>query len=94
MRGQKRWSRSADVRCWKSRLTRLRDYGIEEVIVNVHHFADMMVDYLNAKHNFGMRIEISREEELLDTGGGLKKAAWFFQEGRQRTSRSFCITSM
>ena len=29
-------------------------------------------------HNFGLRIEISREEELLDTGGGLKKASWFF----------------
>ena len=61
-------------------LARLRTCGISEVIVNVHHFADMIVDYLAANKNFGMRIELSCEEELLDTGGGLKKAAWFFLE--------------
>jgi len=61
-------------------LRRLRRFGVREVIVNVHHFADMVVDYLKRNANFGMRIEISREEVLLDTGGGLKKAAWFFQE--------------
>ncbi len=64
-------------------LARLRSFGIREVIVNVHHFADMVVDYLKAKDNFGMRIEISREEILLDTGGGLKKAAWFFLDDPQ-----------
>jgi mannose-1-phosphate guanylyltransferase len=61
-------------------LRRLRQFGVREVIVNVHHFADMVVDYLKKNDNFGMRIEISREEVLLDTGGGLKKAAWFFRE--------------
>jgi len=61
-------------------LTRLRRVGIREVIVNVHHFADMVVDYLEAHEDFGMHVEISREESLLDTGGGLKKAAWFFLE--------------
>ena len=60
-------------------LSRLREFGIHEVIVNVHHFADMIVDYLKSHDNFGMRIEISREDVLLDTGGGLKKAAWFFE---------------
>lgn len=60
-------------------LARLRRFGIREVIVNVHHFADLMVEYLDG-HDFGMKIEISREEELLDTGGGLKKAAHFFLE--------------
>jgi NDP-sugar pyrophosphorylase family protein len=59
-------------------LERLRSFGIREVIVNVHHLGDMIVDYLKANGSFGMRIEISREELLLDTGGGLKKAAWFF----------------
>jgi NDP-sugar pyrophosphorylase family protein len=44
----------------------------------VHHFADKVVDYLKANENFGMQVEVSREDELLDTGGGLKKAAWFF----------------
>ncbi len=60
-------------------LARLREFGIQDVIVNVHHFADLVVDYLKAHDNFGMRIEISREELLLDTGGGLKKAGWFFE---------------
>lgn len=59
-------------------LRRLREFGIRDVIVNVHHFADVVIDYLKKNDNFGMRIEISREEVLLDTGGGLKKAAWFF----------------
>lgn len=59
-------------------LSRLRVFGIREVIINVHHFADMILEYLKANDNFGMRIEVSREEVLLDTGGGLKKAAWFF----------------
>src|SRR5215469_14489404 len=61
-------------------LAHLRAAGVKEVIVNVHHFADQVVDYLRAHENFGMRIEVSREDELLDTGGGLKKATWFFLE--------------
>lgn len=65
-------------------LERLRSFGVSEVIVNVHHFADLVLDYLKANANFGMRIEVSREEVLLDTGGGLKKAAWFFlQDGSE-----------
>ena len=59
-------------------LQRLASFGIRDVIVNVHHFADMVVAYLKKNNNFGVRIEISREEVLLDTGGGLKKAGWFF----------------
>lgn len=65
-------------------LTRLRTFGVREVIVNTHHFADLVVAYLKAHDNFGMRIEISREDVLLDTGGGLKKAAWFFLEDSSR----------
>jgi NDP-sugar pyrophosphorylase family protein len=61
-------------------LRRLQQFGIREVIVNVHHFADMVADYLKKNGDFGMRIEISREDVLLDTGGGLKKAAWFLLE--------------
>jgi NDP-sugar pyrophosphorylase family protein len=59
-------------------LQRLASFGIRDFIVNVHHFADSIVEHLQKNHNFGMHIEISREEELLDTGGGLKKASWFF----------------
>jgi NDP-sugar pyrophosphorylase family protein len=65
-------------------LTRLRTFGVTEVIINVHHFAEMVTDYLQSHNNFGLRIEISREEVLLDTGGGLKKAAWFFLEDPTR----------
>jgi NDP-sugar pyrophosphorylase family protein len=62
-------------------IARLRAFGVNELIVNVHHFAEEVVTYLRKHDNFGMRIEVSREEVLLDTGGGLKKAAWFFLEG-------------
>jgi NDP-sugar pyrophosphorylase family protein len=58
-------------------LSRLRSFGVREVIINVHHFADMIVEYLKTNDNFGMRIVVSREEMLLDTGGGLKNAASF-----------------
>ncbi len=61
-------------------LSRLRTFGVHEVIINVYHFADMIQEYLQANDNFGMRIELSREDVLLDTGGGLKKAAHFFVE--------------
>jgi len=59
-------------------LSRLRAFGVHDVIINVHHFAEMVVDYLRANNNFGMHISVSREVELLDTGGGLKKASHFF----------------
>jgi NDP-sugar pyrophosphorylase family protein len=73
-------------------LSRLRTFGVNEVIINVHHFADMVVDYLKSKNNFGLRIEISREDDLLlDTGGGLKKAAWFFLEDPKRLDEPFLL---
>ncbi len=59
-------------------LQRLRSFGVQEAIINTHHFADQVTAFLRTHRNFGMRIEISHEEELLDTGGGLKKAASFF----------------
>src|SRR6202158_3673737 len=68
-------------------LARLRTFGVSEVIVNVHHFADQIVEYLKAKKNIGMRVEVSHEDVLLDTGGGLKKAGWFFLEGRSEERR-------
>jgi len=72
-------------------LSRLRAFGIREVIINVHHFAGMILDYLETNHNFGMRIEVSREEVLLDTGGGLKKAAYFFLEDPSRLEEPFIL---
>ncbi|MDP9339655.1 MAG: nucleotidyltransferase family protein [Acidobacteriota bacterium] len=61
-------------------LARLRTFGVREAVVNVHHFADKVISFLKTNDNFGMRIEVSREDALLDTGGGLKKAGWFFLE--------------
>jgi NDP-sugar pyrophosphorylase family protein len=72
-------------------LTRLRTFGVTEAIVNVHHFADMVIDYLKSNKNFGMRIEISREDVLLDTGGGMKKAAGFFLEDSRRLDEPFLL---
>ena len=57
-------------------LERLRAFGIREIIVNVHHYAGMISDHLQNQE----KVVISREDVLLDTGGGLKKAAWFFLE--------------
>ena len=62
-------------------IRKLMDAGCREIIINVHHFAEMIVEFLVQKKHFGIHIEISDERErLLDTGGGLKKAAWFFEK--------------
>jgi NDP-sugar pyrophosphorylase family protein len=61
-------------------IARLQQFGVREIMINVHHFADQLIEYLKTKDHFGLRIEVSCEDILLDTGGGLKKAAWFFME--------------
>lgn len=72
-------------------LARLRTFGIHDVIINVHHFADQVADYLQAHRDFGMRIVISCEDTLLDTGGGLKKAAWFFLKNPDSANEPFLL---
>ena len=60
---------------------KLKAAGFNEIVINVHHFANQIIDFLKEKNNFGIQIWISDEtEELLDTGGGIKKAAHFFDE--------------
>ncbi len=55
-------------------IQKLKAAGVDELVVNVHHFSDQVIHYLLSK-NFGLTIQISDESsELLDTGGGLKKA--------------------
>jgi N-acetyl-alpha-D-muramate 1-phosphate uridylyltransferase len=62
-------------------IRKLQDFGIREILVNVHHFSEQIISFLKNKNNFGIRIEISDESgQLLDTGGGLKKAEWFFHD--------------
>ena len=54
---------------------KLRDAGITDIIVNVHHFPDMIIDTIRRNNGWGCTISISDERDmLLDTGGGLKKA--------------------
>ena len=59
----------------------LRHYGIHEIVVNVHHFADRVEAYLGDGSGFGVEIAYSREETLLDTGGGLLGARRFLDDG-------------
>ena len=62
-------------------IEKLKASGFDEIVINIHHFGSQIVDFLKAKDNFGIRIWISDEtEELLDTGGGIKKASAYFDE--------------
>ncbi|MCB0282283.1 MAG: NTP transferase domain-containing protein [Calditrichae bacterium] len=61
-------------------ILRLKSFGYKQLIINVYHHAESIVNFLDSKKNFGLHIEISREDILADTGGGLKKAAWFFED--------------
>ena len=60
-------------------IQKLKASGYERLVVNVHHFAEQIVDYLKANDNFGLDISISDETSgLLETGGGIKKALPLF----------------
>ena len=60
----------------------LQSFGINDFVVNVHHFGVQIVDFLKVNDNFGARIEISDERnELLETGGGLVFARKFLDLG-------------
>ncbi len=62
-------------------IRRLKQFGCSEILINIHHFGDQIAAFLESRSYFGIRIEISDErEQLLDTGGGLKKASWFFSD--------------
>jgi len=64
-------------------IEKLKKSGFDEIIVNVHHFPDQIIDFLKANNNFGIRIEVSDERnQLLDTGGGIRKAKHFFDDGQ------------
>jgi NDP-sugar pyrophosphorylase family protein len=63
-------------------ITKLKDAGADRIVVNVHHFAYQIIDYLKDHDNFGLDIRISDESDmLLDTGGGIKNAASLFDDG-------------
>jgi N-acetyl-alpha-D-muramate 1-phosphate uridylyltransferase len=63
-------------------LVYLQSFGIKEVLVNVHHFADQIRDSIIINDGWGSNIHISDESgEVLETGGGLKKATEYFDQG-------------
>lgn len=60
-------------------IQKLKASGFDRIVINVHHFAQQIVDYLKANNNFNIDIRISDETEmLLETGGGIKKALTLF----------------
>ncbi len=62
-------------------ICKLKDAGFDEIIINIHHFADQIIDFVKSKNYFDIRIEFSDERnELLETGGGIKKAQHFFND--------------
>lgn len=62
-------------------ILKLKNQGFDEIIINIHHFADQIIDFIKSKNYFDIRIEFSDErEKLLNTGGAIKKASWFFDE--------------
>lgn len=62
-------------------ILKLKKEGFDDIIINIHHFGEQIIDFLKTNNNFGISITISDEREmLLETGGGIKKAEWFFQD--------------
>lgn len=59
-------------------ILRLKSFGYDDLIINLHHFGEQIKSFVQAKNNFGVQISFSEEKSLLDTGGGLKYAADFF----------------
>ena len=56
-------------------ILRLKESGFNDLVINIHHFGEQILDFLKANQNFGVRIRVSDERgELLDTGGGIRKA--------------------
>lgn len=63
-------------------LLRVKAAGFREVVVNIHHFGQQIIDFLQANDNFGLDLHISDERgELLDTGGGILKAQRLLNDG-------------
>jgi len=64
-------------------IKRLIRFGYDDLIINVHHFADEIEAFIHSKKQFGINISFSDERaQLLDTGGGLKNASWFFSDAK------------
>ena len=62
-------------------LLKLKAAGFDEIVINIHHFGEQIIQFLKSNNNFGLHIDISDEREyLMDTGGAIKQAACYFAE--------------
>lgn len=62
-------------------ILKLKSQGFDQIVINVHHFAQMIIDFVKQKEQFGIQIDFSHEvEEALDTGGGVAFASRFFDQ--------------
>lgn len=62
-------------------IKKLLQNGFSEILINIHHFGEQVLQFLNEKNYFNSKIYISDERDLLlNTGGGLKRASWFFKD--------------
>lgn len=62
----------------------LAGFGINDIVVNIHHFPDQIKSFIEKNNGFGSNISFSDESnEVLETGGGLKKASWFFEGDKE-----------
>ena len=61
-------------------ILKLKASGFTEIVINIHHFGEQIIDFLKANNDFGLTLHISDERDLLlDTGGGIRKARRFFE---------------
>lgn len=62
-------------------INKLKKHGFTDIIINVHHFANQIIEFLKKNNNFNINIQVSDETSmLLDTGGGIFNAKWFFKK--------------
>ena len=61
-------------------ICRLAGHGFTDIIINAHHFAEQIEDFAARYEDSGVSLTVSVEEDILDTGGGVRKAAWFFDD--------------
>ncbi len=62
-------------------IEKLKSYGFNQIIINVHHFANQIIDFVKQHNYFDIEIVFSDEtKDLLDTGGGIQKASWYLKD--------------
>ena len=60
-------------------IEKLKRYGVKEIVINVHHFSELMIKYFQ-EYDFGVKINIIAEDEILGTGGGILNAKDYLRE--------------